>query len=89
MALLGGPKVIARVSSSSASALAVMSFEWIMRVDGQVCYRLTKVDGRAERNPWTVVTQLRPAELHGLHRDKGKARALLDDLARQHGHHIG
>jgi hypothetical protein len=89
MALLGGPKVIARVNSSSVSALAVMSFEWIMRVDGQVCYRLTKVDGRSERNPWTVVTQLRSAELHGLHRDRGKAKALLDDLARQHGHKIG
>lgn len=89
MALIGGPKVIARVSSSSASSLAVMSFEWIMRVDGQVCYRLTKVDGRSERNPWTLVSQLPSAELHGLHRDKSKAKALLDDLARQHGHKLG
>jgi hypothetical protein len=89
MALLGGPKVIARVSSSSASSLAVMSFEWIIRVDGQVCYRLTKVDGRSERNPWTVVAQLPPAELNGLHRDKGRARAMLDDLARRQGHKIG
>ena len=89
MALIGGPKVIARVSSSSASALAVMSFEWVMRVDGQVCYRLTKVDGRSERNPWTVVTQLPQAELHGLQRDKTRARALLDELARRQGHKIG
>lgn len=88
MALLGGPKVIARVSSSSASSLAVMSFEWIMRADGQVCYRLTMVDGRAERNPWTLVTQLPPEELPGLHRDKSKAQAVLDDLARQHGHKL-
>jgi hypothetical protein len=89
MALLGGPKVIARVNSSSASSLAVMSFEWIMRVDGQVCYRLTKVDGRSERNPWTLVTQLPQGELHGLHRDKGRAKAMLDDLARQQGHRLG
>lgn len=89
MALLGGPKVIARVNSTSASELAVMSFEWIMRVDGQVCYRLTKVDGRSERNPWTVVTQLRPADVQGLHRDKGRAKALLDDLARRQGHQLG
>lgn len=89
MALIGGPKVIARVTSNSASALAVMSFEWIMRGDGQVCYRLIKVDGRSERNPWTVVTQLPSAELHGLNRDKGRAKALLDDLARRHGHKLG
>jgi hypothetical protein len=62
MALIS-PRVIARVNSSSASELAVMSFEWIMRADGQVLYRLTKVDGRGERNPWSVVTQLAPAEL--------------------------
>lgn len=89
MALIGGPKVIARVTSSSASALAVMSFEWIMKGDGQVCYRLIKVDGRSERNAWTVVTQLTPAELHGVNRDKGRAKALLDDLARRHGHKLG
>ena len=89
MALIGGPKVIARVNSSSASALAVMSFEWIMRTDGQVCYRLTKVDGRSERNPWTLVTQLQPGEVQTLGRDRGRARALLDDLARRQGHKIG
>ncbi len=89
MALLGGPKVIARVRSSSASALARMSFEWVMRADGQICYRLTKVDGRSERNPWTAVTQVPPAELPGLQQDKSKATALLDDLARQHGHQVG
>jgi hypothetical protein len=89
MALIGGPKVIARVNSSSASALAVMSFEWIMRADGQVCYRLTKVDGRSERNPWTQVAQLPPAELQTLGRDKSRAKALLDDLARRQGHKLG
>ena len=47
MALLS-PKVIAQVSSSSASELAMMSWEWIMRADGQVFYRLTTVDGRRE-----------------------------------------
>jgi hypothetical protein len=89
MALIGGPKVIARVNSSSASALAVMSFEWVMRADGQVCYRLTKVDGRSERNPWTLVTQLPAADVHGLQRDKSRAVALLDELARRQGHKIG
>ena len=65
MALMS-PKVIAQVSSSSATELAVMSWEWIMRADGQVFYRLTKVDGRRERNPWTLATRLPPAELNAL-----------------------
>ena len=87
MALMS-PKVIAQVSSSSASELAVMSWEWIMRADGQVFYRLTKVDGRRERNPWTLATRLPPAELEALRGDKSRAAEVLDVIARQHGHKI-
>ena len=87
MALLS-PKVIAQVSSSSASELAVMSWEWIMRADGQVFYRLSKVDGRRERNPWTLATRLAPAELQALRGDKIRATEVLDVIARQHGHRI-
>ena len=52
MALLS-PKVIAQVSSRSEGKLGATSWEWIMRADGQVFYRLTEVNGRRERNPWT------------------------------------
>jgi len=85
MALLP-PKVIAQVSSRSSSELAAMSWEWIMRADGQVFYRLTKVDGRRERNPWTLATRLPPAELEALRSDKTRATEVLDVIARQHGH---
>ena len=88
MALIS-PKVIAQVSCRSASDLAVMSWEWVMRSDGQVLYRLAKVDGRRERNPWTFVTQLPPARLQSFRADKAKATAMLDSLARQHGHRAG
>jgi len=88
MALIS-PKVIAQVSCRSASDLAVMSWEWVMRSDGQVLYRLAKVDGRRERNPWTFVTQLPPAQLQSFRADKAKATAMLDSLARQHGHRAG
>jgi hypothetical protein len=88
MALMS-PKVIAQVSSSSATALAVMSWDWIMRADGQVFYRLTKVDGRRERNPWTLATRLPAAELQALRGDKSRATEVLDVIARQHGHKIG
>jgi hypothetical protein len=85
MALLS-PKVIAQVSGRSASDLGVMSWEWIMRADGQVLYRLSKVNGRRERNPWIPATQLPAAELEAIGGDKNRATEVLDVIVRQHGH---
>jgi len=85
MALLP-PKVIAQVSVRSAGDLAVTSWEWILRADGQVLYRLSKVNGRTERNPWTVATQLPAAELEAIRGDKNRATQVLDAIVRQHGH---
>jgi hypothetical protein len=85
MALLS-PKVIAQVSVRSAGKLGVMSWEWIMRADGQVFYRLTKVNGRRERNPWTPATRLPAAGLEAVLGDKTKAAEALDAIVRQHGH---
>jgi hypothetical protein len=85
MALLS-PKVIAQVSSSSAGKLGTTSWEWIMRADGQVLYRLTEVNGRRERNPWTPATRLPVAELEAIRGNKIKATEVLDVIVRQHGH---
>jgi hypothetical protein len=80
------PKVIAQVNARSTSAVGVMSWEWIMRADGQVLYRLAKVDGRRERNDWTLATRLTAAELDALRGDQAKATAALDAIVRQHGY---
>lgn len=85
MALLS-PKVIAQVSGRSAGKLGEMSWEWIMRADGQVFYRLTEVNGRRERNPWTLATRVPAAELEAIRRGKTKATEVLDVIVRQHGH---
>ena len=85
MALLS-PKVIAQVSVRSSGNLAVSSWEWIMRADGQVFYRLTKVNGRRERNPWSLVARLPAAELEAIRGDKAKATEALDVIVRRHGH---
>jgi hypothetical protein len=85
MALLS-PKVIAQVSVRSAGKLGVLAWEWIMRGDGQVCYRLTEVNGRRERNPWTLSTRLPAAELEAIRGDKTKATEVLNVIVRQHGH---
>ncbi|HEY1818372.1 MAG TPA: hypothetical protein VGG83_00455 [Trebonia sp.] len=85
MALLP-PKVIAQVSARSNSELAATSWEWIMRADGQVYYRLTRVNGRRERNPWTLATQLPAAELEAVRGDATRATEVLDAIVRQHGY---
>ena len=85
MALLS-PKVIAQVSVNSSSKLAVSSWEWILRADGQVFYRLTKVNGRRERNPWTLATKLPAAELAAIGADKARAAESLNAVVRQHGY---
>ncbi len=85
MALLS-PKVIAQVNARSTGEVGVMSWEWIMRADGQVFYRLAKVDGRRERNEWTLVTRLPAVELDALRGDQAKATAALDAIVRKHGY---
>jgi hypothetical protein len=85
MALLS-PKVIAQVSGRSAGNLGVMSWEWIMRADGQVLYRLAKVNGRRERNPWTLEGRLPAAQLDAIRGDEAKAAEVLEVMARRHGH---
>ena len=82
---LRSPKVIAQVSGHSAGNLGAMTWEWIMRADGQVFYRLAEVNGRRERNPWTLATRLPAAELEAVGRDETKATKALDIIARQHG----
>ena len=85
MALLS-PKVIAQVNARSTGEIGVMSWEWILRADGQVFYRLAKVNGRRERNAWTLATQLPAAALDDIRGDQAKATAALDAFVRQHGH---
>ena len=55
-----------------------MSWEWIMRADGQVFYRLTEVNGRRERNHSTLETRMPAAELGAIGEDKTKATKALD-----------
>jgi hypothetical protein len=79
-------EVVAQLGNSRRSAFVALSWEWVLRANGQVAYRLATVDGRAERNPWTPVTQLAATDLPWLRQDRARAAALLADLARQHGH---
>jgi len=85
MALLPA-KVIAKVSARSSGDFAVTTWEWILRADGQVYYRLSELNGKPERNPWTPATRLPAAELEAAHRDKNTAAQMLDAIVRQQGY---
>jgi hypothetical protein len=65
--------VIAKVGSSRGGEFAALSWEWIMRADGQVSYRLAAVDGHREHNPWMDVTRLPATESRLLRHDHGLA----------------
>ena len=84
MALLS-PKVIAQVNSHSAGPQGSTSWEWIIRADGEVLFRLSAVNGRRERNPWTPATRLPAAELEAIRSDKVRATQVLDVIVRQLG----
>jgi hypothetical protein len=81
--------VVARILSTHDSEFASLTWEWIIRADGQVCYRLTEMRGRRERNPWQSVTRLSGADLRTFSEDSASAEAWLARLALERGHHVG
>jgi hypothetical protein len=85
----GSSRVIARIFSTHSSEYASLTWEWIVRADGQACYRLTELQGRRERNPWRAVTRAGVAELRSFSQDTASAEAWLAGLARERGHHVG
>jgi hypothetical protein len=84
----GSSRVIARIFSTYESEYASLTWEWAIRADGEVCYRLTELRGRRERNPWRSVTQLSRADLRALSEHTASAEAWLASLARERGHHV-
>ena len=79
-------KIIARVRGTSDAA--ELSWEWVMRADGQVSRRMTAVHGRPLRDSWQVVTQVPARERQMIRINHAHARAMLAGIARQRGHDI-
>ena len=82
-------KVIGRIRATSGSDHGGLTWEWVLRADGQFSYRLTEVGGHGERNPWRLVTRLTATQLQVARRDPRQCENLLAELARQHGHRVG
>lgn len=86
--MAGSSRVIARIFSSQDSEYASLTWEWVLRADGQVCYRLTRLRGRRERNPWRQVAQFSGADLYAFIHGTASAEPWLAGLALQRGHHV-
>jgi hypothetical protein len=85
---MASSRVIARIFSTYNAEWASLTWEWIIRADGQVCYRLTQLQGRRERNPWQSMTQLRGVDLYAFIQGTASAEAWLAGLALERGHHV-
>jgi hypothetical protein len=81
-------RVIARIFSTYSTEYAELTWEWIMRADGQACYRLRELRGRREHNPWQPVIRLGGPNLRALAADPASAEAWLAGLAVERGHRV-
>jgi len=78
---------VSRIETGYRSELGELSWEWVIRVDGTVHYRLNRVAGKAERNPWQLVYRLTPAQRRLLDAEPHRAADLLARIARERGHY--
>lgn len=79
---------IGRIETTYTSELATLSWTWIMKPNGKVLYRLSHINGRAERNYWRQVYELTTTERWEIGTGATKANDLLARLARERGHHL-
>jgi hypothetical protein len=84
----GSSRVIARILSTYDTEWASLTWEWVLRADGQACCRLAQLRGRRDRNLWRSVTQFSGADLDALIRGIADGEARLAGLALQRGHHV-
>jgi hypothetical protein len=84
----GSPRVLARIFSTHNGEYASLTWEWILRADGQVCYRLTRLRGKRERNPWQPVTQVSGAHLLAFTHGTASAEPWLAGVALKFGHQV-
>lgn len=77
-----------RLDTTYTSELGKLTWEWVMKADGRVLYRLSHIDGRPERNAWRELYRLSPTERWEIESDTAKAADLLARLARDRGHHL-
>ena len=77
---------ISRIETTYTSDLGTFAWSWVVRADGEVQYRLSRVDGRRERNPWRSICRLTTVERRVIDCDQARATDLLIRLARERGH---
>jgi hypothetical protein len=74
----------ARNQESSAD----LEWQWTLRVDGSVWWRLTRVRGRDERNDWQCAAQLAGKDWNALSTGQLTPVEYLEKCAHRHGHQL-
>ena len=74
----------ARNHESSAD----LEWQWTLRADGSVWWRLTRVRGREEHNDWQCAGQLDKAAWNALAAGQLTPADYLETCARDHGHRL-
>ena len=71
---------IGRLESTYTSDLGQLTWAWVLKADGRVMYRLSRINGRPERNYWRLLYQLSATERWEVGTDATKAADLLARL---------
>jgi len=79
---------VVSMPARSQEASADLEWEWTLRVDGSVWWRLTRVRGREEHNDWQSAGQLDDAAWKALAAGRVTAADYLEMYARNNGHRL-
>ena len=85
----GSSWVIARIFCTCSTEYASLIWEWAVRADGRVRYRLRELEKPVrELTPWRSVDSVSDADLRAFSQDKARGEAWLAARALERGHHV-
>lgn len=79
---------VVSLPARNREASADLEWEWTLRADGSVWWRLTRVRGREEHNDWQCAGQLDSAAWKALAAGRLTPADYLETYARDNGHRL-
>ena len=79
---------VVSLPARSQEASADLEWQWTLRADGSVWWRLTRVRGREEHNEWQCAGELDGAAWKALAGGRLTPADYLETYARNHGHRL-
>ncbi len=79
---------VVTLPARNQEASADLEWQWTLRADGSVWWRLTRVRGRDEHNDWQCAGRLDEAAWQALAAGRRTPADYLETYARDHGHRL-